>query len=89
MYLYDKSNKEVTTMRQKIGILIVTALEICGIAGLTGFAINAECKRHKAEKAKSKAECECAVYKFCDYINSIKIRDLEKELKELKAKEKA
>ena len=76
-------------MRQKIGNLIVAALEIGGIAGLAGIAIDAECKRHKAEKAKSKAEFECAVYKFCDYVNSIKIKDLEKELKELKAKEKA
>ena len=76
-------------MRQKIGNLIVTALEIGSIVGLTGIAINAEWKRHKAEKAKSEAELECAVYKFCDYVKGITIKNLEKELKELKAKGKA
>lgn len=76
-------------MRQKIVNGIVTLLEVGGIACLTGIAVNAEWKRHKAEKALSEAELECAIYKFCDYVNSRKIKDLEKELEELKAKGKA
>lgn len=76
-------------MRQKIANLIVTALEVGCITGLTGIAINAEWKRHKAEKAKTKAEFECSVYKFCDYVNGLKIKNLEKELEELKKKGEA
>lgn len=76
-------------MRQKIGNLIVAVLEIGSIVGLTGIAIHAEWKRHKAEQAKSDAELECAIYKFCNYMDGIKIKNLEKELEELKAKEEA
>ena len=73
-------------MRQKIGNLIVTVLEIGGIVCLAGIAIDAEWKRHKAEKALSAAELECAAYRFCDYVKGLKIKDLEKELEELKKK---
>lgn len=76
-------------MRQKIGNLIVTAVEIGGILCLTGIAINAEWKRHKAEKALSKAELKSTIYEFCNYMDGIKIKDLEKKLEELKAKEEA
>lgn len=75
-------------MRQKIANGIVTLLEVGCITGLTGIAIVAEWRRHKAEKAKSSAELECAIYKFNDYVKSIVIKDLEKELEELKAKGK-
>lgn len=76
-------------MRTKIGNWIVTALEVIGIAGLTGIAVNAECKRHKAEKAKEKAELEADIYKFISYMDGIKIKDLEEELEELRSKKKA
>lgn len=75
-------------MRQKIGNLIVTVFEIGGIACLAGVAINAECKRHKAEKARSAAELEASIWKFCNYMDSIKIKNLEKELEEFKEKGK-
>lgn len=76
-------------MRQKIGNLIITVLEVGCITGLTGLAINAEWKRHQAEKARSVAEFEASTWKFCNYMDSIKIKNLEKELEELKAKEEA
>ena len=76
-------------MRQKIASLILAAFEMGCISGLTWMAIYAECKRHKAEKALSKAELECAAYRFCDYVKGLRIKDLEKELEELKAKEEA
>lgn len=76
-------------MRQKIGNLIVTALEIGGIACLAGIAIDAEWKRHKAEKAKEEAELECAIYKFNGYVKKLVIEDLKKELEELKNKGEA
>jgi hypothetical protein len=76
-------------MRHKIANLILAALEMGCIAGLTGMAIYAECKRHKAEKALSEAELECATYRFCDYVKGLKIKDLEKELEELKKKGEA
>lgn len=76
-------------MRQRIGNLIVTVLEMGCIAGLTGIAINAGWKRHKAEKAKSQAELECAIYKFNDYVKGLVLEDLKKELEELKAKGEA
>lgn len=75
-------------MRQKIGNWIVTALEIGCITGLTGIAIHAECKKHKAEKARTKAELKASIYEFCSYMDGIKIKNLEKELEELKAKGK-
>lgn len=76
-------------MRQKIGNFIVTVLEIGSIIGLTGIAVNAEWKRHKAEKAKSEAEFKCDIYEFCNYMDGIKIKNLEKELEELKKQEEA
>lgn len=76
-------------MRQKLANFIVTAFEIGSIVCLTGIAINAECKRHKAEKALSKAELKATIYEFCNYMDDIKIKHLEKELEELKAKEEA
>lgn len=76
-------------MRYRIADCIVTVLEIGGIACLAGIAINAEWKRHKAEKELSDVKLECSIQKFCNYVNSIKIKDLEKELKELKAKGEA
>lgn len=76
-------------MRQKIANGIVTVFEVGCVIGLIASAVDAELKRHKAEKAKEKAELECAIYKFCDYVNCIKIKNLEKELEELKAKEEA
>lgn len=76
-------------MRQKIANLIVTVLEIGSIAGLTGIAINAEWKRRKAEKALSDAEFRCSIYEFHDYVRNLKIKDLEKELEELKKKGEA
>lgn len=76
-------------MRQRIGNLIVAVLEVGSIAGLTGIAIYAEWKRHKAEQAKSEAELKATIYEFCNYMDGIKIKNLEKELEELKAKEEA
>lgn len=76
-------------MRQKIANFIVTVLEIGGIAGLVGVAINAEWKRHKAENAKLDAELAAAIWKFNDYVKGLRIKDLEKELEELRAKEEA
>lgn len=76
-------------MRQKIANCIVTLLEVGGIACLTGIAINAEWKRHKAEKAKSEAELECAIYKFNDYVKKLVIDDLKEELEELKKTKEA
>lgn len=87
MLLYDRVYKEVITMRQKIANFVVTALEIGSIVCLTGAAINAELKRHKAEKALADAELKCAVYDFRCYVRGITIERLEKELEELKAKE--
>lgn len=76
-------------MRQKIANLIVTALEVGCITGLTGIAISAEWKRHKAEKALERAEWKCTVQEFCNFMDQRKIKDLKKELEELKKKEKA
>lgn len=73
-------------MRQKIGNLIVTAIEIGGVIGLTGIAINAEWKRHKAEKALSGTKLKCAIYEFGYGVRGITIKRLEKELEELKKK---
>lgn len=76
-------------MRQKIANFIVTVIEIGCITGLTGIAINAEWKRHKAEKALSDAELKCAIYDLGYYVRGITIEHLEKGLEELKAKEEA
>ena len=73
-------------MRYKIGNFMVTAFEIASIACLAGIAINAEWKRHKAEKALSEAKLNCTINEFCNYVKSLKIEDLEKELEELKRK---
>ena len=75
-------------MRQKIANFIVTALEIGGVACLTYVAAHAEWKRHKAESKLEDVELECAIHKFNDYVKGIVIKDLKKELEELKAKEK-
>ena len=76
-------------MRQKIANLIVTALEIGCVTCLTGIAINAEWKRHKAEKALSDAKLKCAIYDLGYYVRGITIEHLEKELEELKAEKEA
>lgn len=76
-------------MRQRIVNYIVTALVAGGISCLTGIAVNAEWKRHKAEKALSAANLKCAIYEFCNYMDKGTIKILEKELEELKSKEKA
>lgn len=88
-YFMTRVYKEVITMRLKIAKLVIAAFEIGGIACLTGIAINAECKRHKAEKAKSEAELKATIYEFCNYMDNIKIKDLEEQLEELKAKGEA
>ena len=76
-------------MRQKIANFIVAALEVGSIVCLTGVAINAEWKRHKAEKALSEVELECAIHEFGECVKDLKIKSLEKELEKFKAKEEA
>ena len=73
-------------MRLKIGNLLVTAVEIGGVLGLVGITISETCKRRQAEKARSKAEWKATIYEFCNYVDGVKIKDLEKELNELRAK---
>lgn len=75
-------------MRQKIANFIVTALEIGGVACLTGIAAHAEWKRHKAEKELEDVKLACVINEFDAYVKSLKIKSLEKKLEELKAKEK-
>lgn len=76
-------------MRQKLANLIVTVFEIGGVLCLTGIAVNAEWKRHKAEKALSEVELRCAIFDLDRCVKGIKIKHLEKELEELKAKGEA
>ena len=76
-------------MRQKIANYILAALEIGGITCLAGLAINAECKRHKADKALADAKLMCAFYDLGYYVRGITIEHLEKELEELKAEKEA
>lgn len=75
-------------MRQKIANFIVTALEIGGVACLTYIAAHAEWKRHKAESELEDVKLACAINEFDAYVKGLKIKSLEKQLKELKAKGK-
>lgn len=66
---------------EKIGRLIVTALEIGGIAVLAGMAIGAECKRHKTQCKLIDTEMLLQAEKINGVLKDVRIGQLEKELR--------
>ena len=68
---------------QKLGLF----MEIGGIVGLAVMAFKAECKRHKAVMQMLDTEILNCTLEIQKVLDEAKIRNLEKELAELKGEE--
>lgn len=76
-------------MNKNLTYAIGTVVEVAGIIALTGFALWTECRRHKTKLELCDAKIELEFSKLNRILQDVEIRDLKKELAELKGKEES
>ena len=68
---------------------LLTAIEVIGVLGLTGIALKRNHDCYKAECELIDAETKCSFKELENICLKIRIKHLEKELKNLKKEEEA